>query len=103
MRNNPIIEGRGQELALTRFQSHTEEPVKGIFARLPRNEAQLRAAFSVSGAQVWTTGISFPKDVEFVTVTGQGRDAGKYRVIDHERIVGAFVTERYALQDVAMT
>ena len=92
----------GQELALVRFGSTTEEPVRGTFARLPETVSDVVAAWSKGGFHAWLTGVRMPKDAEFLAVTGQGPDAGRYRVIYHERIVGAFVTDHYQLQPEPM-
>lgn len=105
--SNPVLAeagalAAGQELMLTRFGSSTEEPVRGVFARLAETPADVQAAWSRGGKHVWTEAVRLPEEIEFLTVTGQGRDSGKYRVIFRETIVGLWATEHFVLQDEAM-
>ena len=94
----------GREMTLTRFGGAVEQ-ARGIIGRLAENESQLRSAFSKSGINVWLPAIAFERDIEFVTIAGQGQPVqGTYRVIDAETTAFPYgwSTTRLQLQPEAM-
>ena len=105
--SNPVLAeagalAAGQDLAVIRFGDVHEEPTRGVVAQLAESPAGVKAAWSRGGRHAWLSPLRFPKEVEFVIVTGQGPDAGRYRVIYHERVGTVFPCDHYILQDEAL-